>query len=115
MLGCTGSVVPALQDGDLTLTVPRIIAEYLDERHPHPPLNPAYPIARARTRSLADRIESMSYPLAWSIEGRQPDADTCRRQLHQELLRQGRHREAAFTIGREIRRSFRSYWPSSLK
>ena len=31
--------------------------EYLDERFPHPPLLPAYPVARAQTRQYAHRVE----------------------------------------------------------
>lgn len=34
-----------------------IILEYLDERYPHPPLLPAYPVARANTRMLAYRVQ----------------------------------------------------------
>ena len=49
--------LPTLVDRDLVLYEPSIIAEYLDERFPHPPLLPVYPIARAKTRLMILRVE----------------------------------------------------------
>lgn len=49
--------VPTLVDRDLALYDSMIILEYLDERYPHPPLLPAYPVARANTRMLAYRVQ----------------------------------------------------------
>ena len=49
--------VPTLIDRDLVLYESRIIIEYLDERFPHPPLLPVYPVARAETRKMMHRIE----------------------------------------------------------
>ncbi|RXY24622.1 stringent starvation protein A, partial [Klebsiella pneumoniae] len=37
-------------DRELTLWDSRIIMEYLDERFPHPPLMPVYPVARGESR-----------------------------------------------------------------
>ena len=37
--------------------------EYLDERFPHPPLLPVYPVARAETRKMMHRIEHDWYYL----------------------------------------------------
>jgi len=34
-----------------------VILEYLEERYPHPPLLPVYPVARANTRLLVHRIQ----------------------------------------------------------
>lgn len=48
--------VPTLVDRDLSLYDTRVIMEYLDERYPHPPLLPVYPVARANTRMLAERV-----------------------------------------------------------
>ena len=31
--------------------------EYLDERFPHPPLLPVYPVARANSRQMITRID----------------------------------------------------------
>ncbi|STM80224.1 stringent starvation protein A [Escherichia coli] len=42
--------VPTLVDRELTLWESRIIMEYLDERFPHPPLMPVYPVARGESR-----------------------------------------------------------------
>ena len=42
---------------DLVLYEPNIMMEYLDERFPHPPLLPVYPVARANTRLLMFRVQ----------------------------------------------------------
>ena len=55
--------VPTLIDRDLVLYEARIIMEYLDERFPHPPLLPVYPVARAETRKMMHRIEQDWYYL----------------------------------------------------
>ncbi len=47
---------PTLVDRDLVLYQSEIIMEYLDERFPHPPLMPVYPVARARSRLMFYRI-----------------------------------------------------------
>lgn len=49
--------VPTMLDRDLVLYEPNIMMEYLDERFPHPPLLPVYPVARANSRLLAHRIQ----------------------------------------------------------
>lgn len=49
--------LPTLVDRDLALYEPTVVMEYLDERYPHPPLMPVYPVARANTRLLAHRIQ----------------------------------------------------------
>jgi glutathione S-transferase len=46
--------IPVLLDGDVTLCDSTIICEYLDERHPAPPLLPRDPAARARARWLEE-------------------------------------------------------------
>lgn len=55
--------LPTLIDRDLVLYDARIIMEYLDERFPHPPLLPVYPVARAETRKMMYRIEQDWYSL----------------------------------------------------
>jgi RNA polymerase-associated protein len=60
--------VPTLIDRDLVLYNARIIMEYLDERFPHPPLLPVYPVARAETRKMMHRIETEWYYLMDCIE-----------------------------------------------
>ncbi|MGO2504112.1 MAG: glutathione S-transferase N-terminal domain-containing protein, partial [Cobetia marina] len=42
--------VPTLLDRDLVLYESKVMMEYLDERFPHPPLLPVYPVARAQSR-----------------------------------------------------------------
>lgn len=59
-IGSAG-MAPALLDRDLVLYHSNIIAEYLDERFPHPPLMPVYPVARAKTRLLLHRIQQDWY------------------------------------------------------
>ena len=49
--------VPTLVDRDLALYESTVIMEYLDERYPHPPLLPVYPVARANSRLLIHRIQ----------------------------------------------------------
>ena len=44
--------VPTLVDRDLVLYESNIILEYLEERFPHPPLMPVYPVSRARNRLM---------------------------------------------------------------
>lgn len=59
---------PTLVDRDLVLYDIDVIMEYLDERFPHPPLLPVYPIARAKSRLMLRRIENDWYSLARVIE-----------------------------------------------
>ena len=61
-------LMPTLIDRELVLYEPRIIMEYLDERFPHPPLLPVYPVARAETRKMMYRIEQDWYGLANQIQ-----------------------------------------------
>lgn len=51
------SSVPTLVDRDLVLYESTVIMEYLDERFPHPPLLPVYPVARALSRLWMHRIQ----------------------------------------------------------
>jgi len=60
--------IPTLVDRDLALYDTNIILEYLDERFPHPPLLPVYPVARARLRLMIHRIDSEWGPLIKKIE-----------------------------------------------
>jgi RNA polymerase-associated protein len=60
--------LPTLLDRDLVLYEPNIMMEYLDERFPHPPLLPVYPVARANARMVLHRIEKEWTPLIRTIE-----------------------------------------------
>lgn len=57
------SSIPTLVDRDLVLYKSEIIMEYLDERFPHPPLMPVYPVAKARSRLLIHRVNHDWYNL----------------------------------------------------
>jgi maleylpyruvate isomerase len=57
------ALVPTLVDDGATLTQSLAIIEYLDERHPQPPLLPAGPAERARVRALALSIACDIHPL----------------------------------------------------
>ncbi len=49
--------LPTLVDRDLALYESTVVMEYLDERYPHPPLLPVYPVARGNSRLLMHRIQ----------------------------------------------------------
>ena len=49
--------VPTLVDRDLALYESTVVMEYLEERYPHPPLMPVYPVARGQSRLLIHRIQ----------------------------------------------------------
>ncbi|MBL6718426.1 MAG: glutathione S-transferase N-terminal domain-containing protein [Pseudomonadales bacterium] len=74
--------VPTLLDRDLVLYESMVIMEYLDERFPHPPLLPVYPVARAMSRLWMHRIQR----------------DWC---AHLDLLMVGKGRETALTKARK--------------
>ncbi len=50
--------LPTLVDRELTIYETRVMMEYLDERFPHPPLLPVYPVTRAEIRQFIYRLES---------------------------------------------------------
>lgn len=80
---------PTLVDRDLVLYDIDVIMEYLDERFPHPPLLPVYPIARAKSRLMLQRIESDWYTLARVIEKTDSTAsqkETARKSLRDMLV-----------------------------
>lgn len=62
------NTIPTLVDRELVLYRSRIIMEYLDERFPHPPLLPVYPVARAKNRLMIHRIDKDWYSLLKQIE-----------------------------------------------
>lgn len=79
--------VPTFADRDVVLYESRIIAEYLDERYPHPPLMPVDPMARARARLLMFRIERDWYSLIEEIEhGSEKQAAKPRKTLSDSLI-----------------------------
>ncbi|MDV2858852.1 MULTISPECIES: stringent starvation protein SspA [Oceanimonas] len=77
--------LPTLVDRELVLYQSHIIMEYLDERFPHPPLMPVYPVARGNSRLMMHRIEQDWYALAERIQ-RGDKADEARKELREALL-----------------------------
>ena len=80
--------VPTLVDRDLVLYESTVIMEYLEERYPHPPLMPVYPVARANTRLLVHRIQRDWCALVDRIlDDRQKDGDRAlaRKELRESL------------------------------
>jgi len=63
----TYGVPPLLMDRDLVLYESEIIMEYIDERFPHPPLMPVYPVARGRSRLMICRVNRDWYRLMHRI------------------------------------------------
>ncbi|MDT0500185.1 MULTISPECIES: stringent starvation protein SspA [unclassified Halomonas] len=79
--------VPTLLDRDLVLYESKVMMEYLDERFPHPPLLPVYPVARAQSRLWMHRIEREWCPLVEQIEqGSKKEADKARKELRESLV-----------------------------
>lgn len=80
--------IPTLVDRDLMLSNARIIMEYLDERFPHPPLMPVYPVLRAQCRLNMHRIEQDWFSLMDLVE-KDPtttEAQKALKQLKEEIL-----------------------------
>lgn len=79
--------LPTLVDRELVLYTSRIIMEYLDERFPHPPLLPVYPVARAKCRLMMYRIERDWYSLLSKIDGtNSKQSDAAREEIKNNLL-----------------------------
>ena len=77
--------LPILVDRDLIIHDPAVMMEYLDERFPHPPLLPVYPVARANSRTLMLRIDREWCPLIDTlIEGKSPEKELMK--IREELL-----------------------------
>ena len=65
--------MPTLVDRDLVLYESKVMMEYLDERFPHPPLLPVYPVARAESRLFMYRIERDWCALVDAIQSSRSD------------------------------------------
>jgi RNA polymerase-associated protein len=84
-------VLPTLADRDTVIHPARVIAEYLDERYPHPRLLPPDPAVRARLRMTMMRFEQELFPWAQTIlEGKAADAKPARKLLNDALLASAR-------------------------
>lgn len=81
------NTVPILVDRDLILYHPLIIMEYLDERFPHPPLLPVYPVVRAKFRLMIYRIDRDWFSLINKIkEGTKSQSQKARKALTESIL-----------------------------
>lgn len=83
------SSLPTLLDRDLVLYESKVMMEYLDERFPHPPLLPVYPVARGSSRQLIYRIERDWCELVDSIlagDGTAKELDAKRKELREGLV-----------------------------
>ena len=81
--------LPTLVDRDLVLFETMIMMEYLDERFPHPPLLPVYPVARAQSRLFAHRIQKDWCGLVDTIvmrRSKETVIDRARKELREGLI-----------------------------
>ena len=79
--------LPTLVDRELVLYEPNVMMEYLDERFPHPPLLPVYPVARAQSRLWINRIEKDWGALIQTIlTGKGKEVDAARKELTEGLV-----------------------------
>ncbi|MCL6415927.1 glutathione S-transferase N-terminal domain-containing protein [Aestuariirhabdus sp. Z084] len=81
--------LPTLVDRDLVLYEPNVMMEYLDERFPHPPLLPVYPVARAQSRLLIHRIDKDWSELVATIldpKSREAALTKARKELRDSLV-----------------------------
>ena len=81
--------LPTLLDRDLVLYEANVIMEYLDERFPHPPLLPVYPVQRALSRLWITRIDkewSQKVDLLMVGKGRETVLTKARKELRESLI-----------------------------
>jgi len=81
--------LPTLVDRDLVLYEPNIMMEYLDERFPHPPLFPVYPVARAQSRVWMHRIEKDWCGLVDMLQaeaGTDKELEAARQELKENII-----------------------------
>lgn len=81
--------LPTLVDRELSLYESKIMMEYLDERFPHPPLLPVYPVARAQNRLLSYRIERDWCPHVDTLltgKGKEAAVTKARKELRDSLI-----------------------------
>ncbi len=83
------NTLPTLVDRDLVLYEADIMMEYLDERFPHPPLFPVYPVARAQSRLWIYRIKKDWCTLVDALmagDGTPSQLDKKRKELRESLI-----------------------------
>src|SRR3546814_3939730 len=77
--------LPTLVDRDTVLHPASVVAQYLDERYPHPALMPADAASRARVRMVLTHFDRELFPAAAAIRAapKSPDARRARKQLQE--------------------------------
>ncbi len=82
------NALPTLVDRELVLYEANIMMEYLDERFPHPPLLPVYPVARAQSRLMMHRIQKDWCDFADTILLSKDEAEVekARKELRESLI-----------------------------
>ena len=81
--------LPTLLDRELVLYEANVIMEYLDERFPHPPLLPVYPVQRALSRLWITRVEkewSAKLDLLMAGKGRETVLTRARKELRESII-----------------------------
>lgn len=80
--------LPTLLDRDLALYESMTMMEYLDERFPHPPLLPVFPVDRALSRLWVHRIEKEWSPLVevLATEPGSKKAEKARKNLRESII-----------------------------
>ncbi|WP_017937204.1 glutathione S-transferase N-terminal domain-containing protein [Zestomonas thermotolerans] len=81
--------LPTLIDRDLALYESTVVMEYLDERYPHPPLLPVYPVARANSRLLIHRIQRdwcRLVDLVLDPRSKEDERSQARKELRESLI-----------------------------
>lgn len=80
--------LPTMLDRDLVLYENKVMMEYLDERFPHPPLLPVYPVARGASRQYIYRIERDWCVLVDAILEAKSDkvVEKARKELRESLI-----------------------------
>ena len=83
------NTLPTLLDRDLVLYESTVIMEYLDERFPHPPLLPVYPVQRALSRLWITRVEkewSQKLDILMAGKGRETVISKARKELRESII-----------------------------
>ncbi|MEM1231283.1 MAG: glutathione S-transferase N-terminal domain-containing protein [Pseudomonadota bacterium] len=81
--------LPTLLDRDLVLYEANVIMEYLDERFPHPPLLPVYPVQRALSRLWITRVEkewATRLDVLMAGKGRETVITKARKELRESII-----------------------------
>ena len=74
--------LPTLADREVVLYPAALIADYLDQRYPYPPLQPSEPAARAKLKMVQHQLTSKLFGMAEAA----PASAAARKELQQALL-----------------------------